>query len=51
MLVSGFEQKHGEADRIRLSAEAPIALGGSDRVKNNRTITLIVITAQVEEGF
>jgi type IVB pilus formation R64 PilN family outer membrane protein len=51
MLVSGFEQKHGEADRIRLSAEAPIALGGSDRVRNNRTITLIVITAQVEEGF
>ena len=51
MLVSGFEQKHGEADRTRLSADAPIAFGGSDRVKHNRLITLIVITAQVEEGF
>ena len=51
MLVSGFEQKHAEADRTRLSADAPIVLGGSNRVKHNRTITLIVITAQVEEGF
>jgi hypothetical protein len=51
MLVSGFEQKHGEADRTRLSADAPIAFGGNDRVRHNRMITLIVITAQVEEGF
>ena len=51
MLVSGFEQKHGEADRTRLSADASIAFGGSDRVRHNRLITLIVITAQVEEGF
>jgi type IVB pilus formation R64 PilN family outer membrane protein len=51
MLVSGFEQKHGEADRARLSADASIAFGGSDRVRHNRMITLIVITAQVEEGF
>jgi hypothetical protein len=51
MLVSGFEQRQGEADRARLSADAPIVFGGSDRVKHSKTITLIVITAQVEEGF
>jgi hypothetical protein len=51
MLVSGFEQRQGGADRARLSADAPIVFGGSDRVKHSKTITLIVITAQVEEGF
>jgi hypothetical protein len=51
MLVSGFEQRQGETARARLSADAPIAFGGSDRVKHSKTITLIVITAQVEEGF
>jgi hypothetical protein len=51
MLISGFEQKHGESDQTRLSADAPIAFGGSDHARHKRMITLIVITAQVEEGF
>ena len=51
MLVSGFEQKRGETDQTRLSADAPIAFGGSDRARHNRIMTVIVITAQVEEGF
>jgi hypothetical protein len=51
MLVSGFEQKQGESDQTRLSADAPIAFGGSDRARHNRIVTVIVITAQVEEGF
>lgn len=51
MLVSGFEQRQSEADRARLSADAPIAFGGGDRIKHRKTITLIVITAQVEEGL
>jgi hypothetical protein len=51
MLVSGFEQKQGEVERLRLTADAPIGLGGRDRTKQSRMITLMVITAQVEEGF
>ena len=51
MLISGFEQKQGEVERLRLTADAPLGLGGRDRTKHNRMITLIVVTAQVEEGF
>jgi type IVB pilus formation R64 PilN family outer membrane protein len=51
MLLSGFEQKRGEAERTRLSADAPAVLGGGDRTSHSRTVTIIVVTAQVEEGF
>ena len=51
MLISGFEQKQGEAERVRLTADAPIVFGGSNRAKQRRAVTLIVVTAQVEEGF
>ncbi len=51
MLISGFDQKQGEAERLRLTADAPLGLGGSDRTKQSRLVTLLVVTAQVEEGF
>lgn len=51
MLISGFDSKHDESDRSRLAPEAPLALGGSDRAKQARTATLIMVTAQVEEGL
>jgi hypothetical protein len=51
MLLSGFEQKRGEAERTRLSADAPAVLGGGDRTSHSRTVTIILVTAQVEEGF
>ncbi|MDN4015810.1 hypothetical protein [Zwartia panacis] len=51
MLISGFDSKQDESDRARLTPDAPLALGGSDRAKQARTATLIMVTAQVEEGI
>lgn len=51
MLISGFDSKHDESDRSRLTPDAPLALGGVDRAKQARTATLIMVTAQVEEGL
>jgi len=50
MLISGFDSKHDDSERSRLAPEAPLMLGGMDRVKQGRTATLIIVTAQVEEG-
>jgi type IVB pilus formation R64 PilN family outer membrane protein len=51
MLISGFDSKQDESERNRLTPEAPLVLGGSDRSRHVRTATLIMVTAQVEEGF
>ena len=51
MLISGFDSKHDESERSRLTPEAPLALGGTDRAKQGRTATLMIVTAQVEEGI
>jgi hypothetical protein len=51
MLISGFDAQNDSTDRARISADAPLALGGGDRLKRGRTATLMMLTAQVEEGF
>jgi len=51
MLISGFDSKQDESDRSRLTPESPLILGGADRAKQSRTATLIMVTAQVEEGI
>ncbi|WP_290198704.1 hypothetical protein [Zwartia vadi] len=51
MLISGFDSKQDESDRSRLTPESPLVLGGSDRARQSRTATLIMVTAQVEEGI
>lgn len=51
MLISGFDSKHDDSERSRLTSEAPLVLGGSNRAKQTRTATLIMVTAQVEEGI
>jgi type IVB pilus formation R64 PilN family outer membrane protein len=51
MLISGFDSKHDESERSRLSPEAPLVLGGMERAKQGRTATLMIVTAQVEEGL
>ncbi len=51
MLISGFDAQNDATDRSRVTADAPLALGGADRLKRGRTATLIMLTAQVEEGF
>ena len=51
MLISGFDSKQDESERSRLTPDAPLAFGGHDRAKQSRTATLIMVTAQVEEGL
>lgn len=51
VLVSGFDRSQEELDTRRLNPGMPMALGGSDRTSTQQLKTVIVITAQVEEGF
>lgn len=51
LLISGFERREQDAARNRAAPDAPLVLGGQDRVGSTSTATLIIVTAQVEEGF
>lgn len=51
LVVSGFDRKQSESTARRLSPGLPAILGGGDRVDAQRLATLLIITAQVEEGF
>lgn len=51
MLISGFDRKHEESTQSRLGPGIPLILGGGDRAGSSRTATLIVVTAQIEDGF
>ena len=50
MLISGFDRSQDEADARRLSPDMPRFFGGSDRSASEQLITVIIVTAQVEEG-
>lgn len=50
MLISGFERTHEEAEARRLNPGLPMLFGGSDSASVEHLVTVIVITAQVEEG-
>jgi len=49
-LIAGFEQKQNDTLQDRLTPDAPRFLGGHEHLGNNRSITLIFVTAQVQEG-
>ena len=51
VLVSGFDRIQEELDTRRLNPGMPMILGGSDRAASQALKTVIIITAQVEEGF
>jgi type IVB pilus formation R64 PilN family outer membrane protein len=51
VIISGFDRRQDEYDRRRLTPGAPLALGGGDRVATERATTIVVVTAQLEEGF
>lgn len=51
VLVSGFDRTQESADLRRLNPGMPLVLGGHDKASRQRLKTVIVITAQVEEGF
>lgn len=51
LLISGFERSQEETEGRRLNPGIPIALGGSDRASVQQLTTVMIVTAQVEEGF
>jgi type IVB pilus formation R64 PilN family outer membrane protein len=51
LLISGFDRSQKETEERRLNPGIPMALGGSDRASTQRLTTVMVVTAQVEEGF
>ena len=50
MLISGFDRSHDETDLRRLGSGLPMLFGGSDRAATEQLVTVIIVTAQVEEG-
>jgi hypothetical protein len=51
MLISGFDRKHEESSRTRLAPGVPLIAGGADRVGETHTATLMIVTAQIEDGY
>jgi len=49
-LIAGFEQQANEVSQTRRSPQAPKVFGGDDEVNRQSTMTLIFVTAQVQEG-
>jgi len=51
MVISGFDRSRHEHDRRRPDRDAPLLFGGSERATQERTSTLVVLSAYAEEGF
>lgn len=49
-LVAGFEHQTNEVNQTRRAPHAPKVFGGGDEVNRQTTMTLIFVTAQVQEG-
>jgi type IVB pilus formation R64 PilN family outer membrane protein len=51
MIISGFDRRQDELQNRRLSEGLPLLGGGLDRLSHVETSTLLIVTAQAEEGF
>lgn len=51
IIVSGFDRSQDQHERRRLAPGAPLIAGGQDSAASERTTTLVLVTAQVEEGY
>jgi type IVB pilus formation R64 PilN family outer membrane protein len=49
-LIAGFEHQTNEVSQSRRSPHAPKIFGGDDSVERQKTMTLIFVTAQVQDG-
>ncbi len=49
-LVAGFEHQTNEVNQTRRAPHAPKLFGGDDEVTRQSTMTLIFVTAQVQDG-
>lgn len=50
-LIGGYEQSAANSARRRLDDDAPMVLGGSDSMQDQKQITLLLMTAIPEEGY
>ncbi len=50
VLISGFDHLRQETASRRLNPGMPLALGGSKKVSSQQLTTVMIVTAQVEEG-
>jgi type IVB pilus formation R64 PilN family outer membrane protein len=50
LVVSGFERRQSESTERRLNPGLPAILGGGNQLSEQRLATVLIITAQVEEG-
>lgn len=51
VLIAGFEQREDDNAGSRMAPSLPRATGGYDKVGQARQMTLIFVTAYIEEGF
>ena len=51
IIVSGFDRNQDQHDRQRLAPGMPLLAGGLDSAASERLTTLVLVTAQVEEGY
>lgn len=51
IIVSGFDRVQDQHERQRLARGLPLLTGGQDSVASERMTTLMLVTAQVEEGY
>ncbi|GGX31894.1 lipoprotein [Pigmentiphaga litoralis] len=51
VVISGFDRSHAQYDRRRVDENASILFGGSGKATKQRATTVVIVTAQVEEGF
>jgi len=50
MLISGFERLKEQSEQTRLTEDAPVLTGGGDRLGRKKIVTVILLTALMEEG-
>jgi len=51
LVVSGFDRRQSEAAERRLGPGLPALFGGGDQLQAQRLATVLIITAEVEEGL
>lgn len=51
VLIAGFEEREEQNEGSRLGPTMPRAAGGFDKVSQQQRMTLIFVTAQIEEGL
>lgn len=51
LIISGFDRQQAENSKRRIAAGLPAIFGGGDKLNKQSTTTILIITAQVEEGL